>query len=135
MKLLLGTMILVSSMSWAGAKEDKKEPGAEMARLEAEIKTLSADKSCNQNEDCDKVGMGNRLCGGPAYFEVFSKLHTNTATMQKLAEQHRKAAQEFNKTQNSGMVGICAMAPVPEVFCQSGQCVAKKAKMRTLKAF
>ena len=91
-------------------------PGESLAR----IRSLVADATCTQSDQCRTVAIGANACGGPQGYLPYSVSRTNEKQLRELAERHKAERQAENKA--SGMVSTCRHIPDPGAVCISGAC-------------
>ncbi|RUO23282.1 hypothetical protein CWE08_01115 [Aliidiomarina iranensis] len=73
-------------------------------------------------EECRVVGLGQRPCGGPERFLVYSTATTDEEQLMGLVERYNALARE--QVSRSGMVGTCEVLPEPGLILRGGVCVA-----------
>jgi hypothetical protein len=90
-------------------------------QLYTRMQKLTADKSCSADNQCSVLGIGQRACGGPEQFLVFSLAKTDQKLLSFTADRYRKTRQE--QQQRLGEMSICQQLPTPTAACQLGKCV------------
>lgn len=90
-------------------------------QLYSRMQKLTADKSCSNDNQCAVIGIGQRACGGPEQFLVFSQQKTDQKLLGFTAERYRKTRDEHN--QRLGSYSICQQLTTPLAACQLGKCV------------
>ena len=88
--------------------------------LANEIHLLIGQASCTSDDQCAAVAMGNKSCGGPAFYLPYSKLNTDTKNVLSLAKEHRELSQKYNHL--LGLMSDCAMVTEPPVACTNDKC-------------
>ncbi len=90
-------------------------------QLYTRMQKLTADKSCSHDNQCSVLGIGQRACGGPEQFLVFSQQKTDQKLLSFTADRYRKTRQE--QQQRLGEMSICQQLTTPLAACQLGKCV------------
>lgn len=80
----------------------------------------SVDLSCESVDDCDSMAYGDRACGGPAGYLVYSKNNPVLSLLEESAKTSSRVHRELN--QEFGLFSICALAPRPRVKCIENKC-------------
>ena len=104
--------------------EDPFDEAADRARLdkiEAEIDGLIGEATCSDAKDCRVIAFGDKPCGGPWSFKVYSVSTVDSVGLADLVAGYNK----FNKTLNAryGWMSDCMVVMPPEVDCVEGRCV------------
>ena len=104
--------------------EDPFDEAADRARLdkiEAEIDGLIGEAPCSDAKDCRVIAFGDKPCGGPWSFKVYSVSTVDSVGLADLVAGYNK----FNKTLNAryGWMSDCMVVMPPEVDCVEGRCV------------
>ena len=94
--------------------------------VDSEAADLASDTYCEVVSDCAFVAMGQRACGGPSSYKVYSKLIGEAAVskLQALSAESNALAKKAN--QESGFLSTCEMYPQPSPSCVKNQCVQNK---------
>lgn len=81
---------------------------------------------CSDVSQCDKVAVGEKLCGGPASYLVYCKTSTDPARMQRLLDAvNTVSARALDEQRAQGLSGTCEVTPEPTLALENGACVAK----------
>ena len=94
---------------------------SERELLRNEITLYSSDLSCNSNEDCKTVGIGDRPCGGYGEYIIYS---TNTIAVEKMedmASRYYELDRKFNA--DNMMLSICSVEMPRVSACIHAKCV------------
>lgn len=83
---------------------------------------IESDLSCNSDNDCEVVEIGERACGGPAGLAVVSKLSPHRSAIAQLLAEILELSREQNR---QGQASICVLLSVPTPKCEQSRCVAK----------
>ena len=90
-------------------------------QLYSRMQKLTTDKSCSNDNQCSVMGIGQRACGGPEQFLVYSQQKTDQKLLGFTAERYRKTREVHN--QRLGSYSICQHLTAPLAACQLGHCV------------
>lgn len=71
-------------------------------------------------EQCRVIGLGEKPCGGPERYLLYSTATTDESTLFALVERYNAHA----RIANEGMVSDCSIVPEPVVSMQNDVCVA-----------
>ena len=107
------------------ASEDKvatdlKTSDAELATRLAEIKAMIGAAAADHSAQCKIVGVGQKPCGGPAFYLPYSTKDVDEAKLLSQIEAYNQLAKAHNE--RSGMMSDCAIVPVPQVALVGGFC-------------
>jgi len=104
------------------ASEDKvvQASDAELATRLAEIKAMIGAAAADHSAQCKVVGVGQKPCGGPAFYLPYSTKDVDEAKLLSQIEAYNQLAKAHN--QRSGMMSDCAIVPVPQVALVGGFC-------------
>lgn len=89
------------------------------------IRSAIGQALCTQDAQCRTLAVGEKSCGGPEAWLVWSTTSPKAAQLPGWAAQSAAAARQRNA--NSGMVGTCQFNPDPGAVCQAGRCVPRVA--------
>lgn len=104
------------------ASEDKvvQASDAELATRLAEIKAMIGAAAADHSAQCKVVGVGQKPCGGPAFYLPYSTKDVDEAKLLSQIEAYNQLAKAHNH--RSGMMSDCAIVPVPQVALVGGFC-------------
>ena len=106
---------------------DKTELGLEkvsqetLNSLRADISAIEKNNECDSNTQCKVIAAGNRACGGPSHYMLYSTKTTTDETAKAVADKLSKYESLYNA--QSGMQSICAMLTKPTTQCINNKCV------------
>ncbi|MEQ3512565.1 hypothetical protein ABMY35_04200 [Pseudoalteromonas sp. BZB3] len=106
---------------------DKTELGLEkvsqeaLNSLRADISAIEKNNECDSNAQCKVIAAGNRACGGPSHYMLYSTKTTTDETAKTVADKLTKYESLYNA--QSGMQSICAMLTKPTTQCINNKCV------------
>lgn len=86
--------------------------------IEALITTEATDAS-----QCKTIAFGDRACGGPEEFLIYSTLNTDVELLENLVSEYNYQAGQYNL--RTGLASICSIEMEPEVTLKNGVCVEK----------
>jgi len=86
-----------------------------------QLKTLTENTSCDTSTQCRVLPVGNRACGGPSSYLIYSTKHSNNEEVEKLAEHITSLESQFNA--QTGMMSICQHLTAPATQCSDNKCV------------
>jgi hypothetical protein len=95
---------------------------SDIARLEAEVRSLVKTSGCQIAAQCRVAPIGSKACGGPRGYIVYCSLTTDSAALHRKLEELRRAEAERN--QREGLVSDCSLALPPSVDVSGGSCRA-----------
>jgi hypothetical protein len=90
-------------------------------QLYQRLQKLTADKSCQQDQQCKVLGIGSKACGGPEQFIVYSEQSTDGKMLAITSERYAKLKKE--QQSRLGMMSTCQQLVTPVASCQSSKCV------------
>ena len=96
----------------------------------SQIKTEVTNKSCTSDVSCQSIGIGQKSCGGPQNYIVYSSDTTDVSKLSQLVNQYNqlKIQQQSLSNSNSGSIfaSTCEVTPYPEVFCSNANRCEKR---------
>lgn len=72
---------------------------------------------------CKAIAFGDRPCGGPEEFLIYSTLNTDVELLEKLVSEYNYQAERYNL--KTGAASICSIEVEPELMLKNGECVEK----------
>lgn len=124
---VLPILVLTAGLTClAACKGD--DPNAEtrdrllLEEMAADIDSLIGDAACADAEDCRAIAFGDKPCGGPWSYKVYSVTSVDTLKLVGLVDAHF----EFNRTLNEryGWMSDCMFVMPPNIDCVEGKAVA-----------
>ncbi|WP_338847418.1 hypothetical protein V8J88_01720 [Massilia sp. W12] len=106
----------------------KKSTEKVSQELEA-VKKAVGKASCEADNQCKTVAMGEKACGGPEFFLPWSsdsKANPQAGKVEELAAKHRLARQK--QIAAEGEMSDCKVVSDPGAQCKAGKCVLKEVK-------
>lgn len=101
---------------------DESDDLARLAKMKQDILDLVEESTCEGLSDCTIIGIGAKPCGGSWEYVVYSKSSVDPGELKDLVMRYY----EFNDVLNRryGYASDCSLAPIPQVACVDGRCVA-----------
>ncbi|NMM42527.1 hypothetical protein [Pseudoalteromonas arctica] len=90
-----------------------------VSKLNSALAELVQDNSCTASFQCKVLEVGQRACGGPSRYVVYSTLHTQQENAEQLADQITE--QETADNQTNGLTDCLPVLPV-QALCIDQQC-------------
>ncbi|MCQ8880101.1 hypothetical protein NQT69_19050 [Pseudoalteromonas shioyasakiensis] len=87
----------------------------------AQLKSLTADLSCDTSAQCQVLPVGSRACGGPSSYLVFSTKNSDSEKVEQIAKRITSLESQLNA--QTGMMSICQHLTAPAAQCSSNKCV------------
>lgn len=94
------------------------------ARLEGmrqDIIEFIGEPTCRDSTDCRYIAFGDKPCGGPWEYLIYSASEVDTLELQSMVESYNRFNEELNR--RYGWVSDCSVPPVPNLGCREGLCV------------
>ena len=103
-------------------ESSKEQDLANLTVLQEEIELLIDSADCSENSGCEYIAFGNKACGGPKSYLVFSTSIDIELLQQKVATYN---ALENSFNQKWGIISDCSVPMPPiDVTCVIGKCTA-----------
>lgn len=93
---------------------------ARIAEMLIEINDLISDKSCNKDGQCKVMAYGDKACGGPVGYLVYSSGNVDENQLKDLVEKFTDLQSLMNE--QYGYISDCSIASPPDVSCLGGNC-------------
>jgi hypothetical protein len=93
---------------------------AKLHRLSTYVRDYIADRSCTGVDQCRTMGFGDKVCGGPREYLIFSKATVDSAVLRTLVREHFVVDSICNVKYRLG--SDCAIELRPLVDCVDGEC-------------
>lgn len=105
-----------------GCYHDLNQCGLPASALVEEIEWMIADQSCDDDEQCQRIGIGAKPCGGPWRVEYFSTKNTDPDELRRLVGIYN--ASDRMRNSRHRCLSTCDFVRRPPPVCLSGYCVA-----------
>lgn len=108
-----------------GASSAKDSVVKESSEVYHQMIELANNTYCESSSDCGVVAVGQRACGGPSKYMVYSKHigEESQAQLVSLSQRSKELAMQVNLKQQ--MMGICQVLPAVTAICVDNQCVGQ----------
>ncbi len=90
-------------------------------QLQLRLERLTEDKTCQQDNQCQVIGVGARPCGGPDQYLIYSTLNTDEKMLSYTNERYQKLKKQQNE--KLGLMSTCQMLMPPVSACVAQKCV------------
>lgn len=120
---LVSLAILVATGCQSTAPTETKalnQPFSTMLSAEKKLEKLIVDKSCDASYQCKVLPLGERACGGPSYFKIYSTKTADQEQVEFVASEITSFEQMYNETNNA--FSTCQNAIAPQTLCISSTC-------------
>ena len=126
MRRMIPAIIMITCFAVLSACQDEShdEPAdrVHLAELEAEIDELIGEALGNDITDCRSIAFGDKPCGGPWKYKVFSISGLDTLELGELVASYNKFNTILNK--RYGWMSDCMGVTPPNLDCVDGHCIA-----------
>lgn len=124
--LALFTLVLFQNCGMPASGKEDKADSVRALQDEIELTKQKIEDTiglrCTQNSECAVMPVGDRACGGPRDYLIYSAGDTNVTELSRLAALSTSLEDAFNRT--AEIVGICSIAMPPDVACVANVCEA-----------
>ncbi len=120
--LLLPVLLLaaacqpLTNLPLKGLEQDQ----AQLDSLLQEIQLLITDKSCGSDGQCAFIAYGQKACGGPVGYLVYSSSQVDVNQLTALVNQYTSLQEDMNE--EYGLISDCSAPVEPAPGCVSGNC-------------
>ncbi len=121
-------IVCIAGLAACNDEEDPLDEAADRARLvkmETEIDDLIGEATCKDAKDCRSIAFGDKPCGGPWSYKIYSVSDLDSLQLADLADLV-DAYNKFNGVLNEryGWMSDCMVVMPPNIDCVEGRCVA-----------
>ena len=123
MKLANYPSIILFTSLLAGCQissNNKPNQVATITDAENKLTMLISDKSCDASFQCRVISYGERACGGPSRFDIYSIKNAKQEEVEFLANEITLFEQRYNQSNNA--FSTCEHNTAPQTLCISKQC-------------
>lgn len=115
-------VLLLFPLMACGNDSAEPENLPDISAVYKKMESLTQDKSCEIDSDCGVMPTGERACGGPSGYMVYSqRLGTESISqLESLAKQSSDMARLINE--KSDMMSTCDVLPPATAACIENQC-------------
>ena len=95
----------------------------EIQSVDNAVAEITGNNYCETDQDCALLPIGERACGGPSNYVIYSRRLGDEALnkLQELSAESVALAKKANK--ESGYLSTCQMYPIPTISCVENKCV------------
>jgi len=120
-------IMIVCVASLAACKDDdpvfdEAADRAALEKMEAQIDTLIVKGTCADSEDCRSIAFGDKPCGGPWSYKVYSVSGVDSLQLAGMVDAYFIFNRKLNE--RHGWMSDCMVVMPPNIDCVEGQCVA-----------
>jgi len=101
--------------------DDEDQDRALLQRMRADIEFFVGVPACADSGDCAFVAFGDKPCGGPWRYLVYSKASVDSALLAQKIEAYNQFEDACNR--KYGWMSDCSTPPLPRLDCVKGVCV------------
>ncbi len=117
------TLLIILILTIFGCEEENKEDDFDtLAVMGAEIYGLIEDKSCNDVSDCRSIGFGDKPCGGPWSYLIYSIVNVDTVDLLAKVQSYNDYERELNL--KWGAYSDCSFAVPPVLGVVHNACTS-----------
>lgn len=87
---------------------------------ETTLAKVIADKSCDATYQCRVIAYGERACGGPSRFDIYSIKNSKQEEVEFLANEITQFEKAYNE--NAPEFSTCEHNPSPQSLCIANTC-------------
>ncbi|MCK4655569.1 MAG: hypothetical protein KAT85_01020, partial [candidate division Zixibacteria bacterium] len=69
---------------------DESEDIAKLGRMEKQILAFSCDAQCTDSTDCRRIAFGDKPCGGPWKYLIYSASTIDTMELQRMVASYNE---------------------------------------------
>lgn len=112
--------IILILFSTACSRSKNVKEDSTLTELNRTISLLSKDKSCDDINQCKSIAYGDKPCGGPYSYLIYSSKNTDSVKLLEKVKLYNKLERETNIKNNA--VSNCMMILPPILVCNITQC-------------
>ena len=118
-KCLVTTACLMIVSGCVSTTDSATTGSASLDKSNSALNELVQDTSCTASFQCKVLEVGQRACGGPSRYVVYSTLNTEQEKVEQLAQQINALEADNNKS--NGLTDCLPVLPV-QALCISQTC-------------
>ena len=100
-------------------------PAVDLLKMRQAILTQVRDAPCSSPSVCRTIAFGEKACGGPRQYLIYSTSATDSARLAREVARYNEA--ERKRTREEGRMSDCMAMMRPQVSCITSQCRAATA--------
>jgi len=106
----------------SGPRHDEEHDIAQLNAMETAILQMIGDASCRDSTDCRYIAFGDKPCGGPWGYLVYSVSSVDSVALARAVADYNAFNAELNR--RYGWISTCDIPPPPVLGCIDGKCTA-----------
>lgn len=114
------TLTLTSVGCVSAPASEPADVDTSSAQLMLQIRAEIGNVACSNDAQCRTIGVGYKVCGGPAGYLAWSTQRSNEAKLMALVQ--REAELERIESERSGRLSDCRFVPDPGAVCRDSRC-------------
>lgn len=125
--LLFTSLIISAGISLSACAQNNTQNSSESEvkpNTLAQLQEMISDKSCQQDNQCRVVAIGQNPCGGPESYEAYSTLNSDEQKVRELAKNYTEQRKQENTAEKK--IGMCRHLVKPAVACKAQVCQFSK---------
>ena len=104
----------------AQSAQQQLEMELNLAHQQINLKNMNL--ACAGDGNCESMPMGERPCGGPSSYLIFSNTNMYAVELHKLVDKYTELEKRINNG-SSNIVSSCQSLPEPDPRCEKDKCV------------
>lgn len=100
----------------------------EMREIRRSMEQEVGDASARRIDQCRVLRVGEKACGGPQAYLIYSTAVSSERKLQELARQYTEAEEKYNRV--TGAMSTCSYVMPPELHFSNGKCTDKRNEAR-----
>lgn len=124
MQLVRFSSLFVACYFLAGCQLNQSNSPANpihtISDAESTLANVISDKSCDATYQCRVIGFGERACGGPSRFAIYSIKNSKQEDVEFLANEITQFEKVYNES--SKAFSTCEHNPSPQTLCIANTC-------------
>lgn len=101
---------------------------AEMREIRRSMEQEVGEASARRIDQCRVLRVGEKACGGPQAYLIYSTAVSSERKLQELARQYTEAEEKYNRV--TGAMSTCSYVLPPEPQLRNGKCTGKRNEAR-----
>ena len=119
-KVLVG--MATASIACVSQTQSPPNDSVDLDEMKAEIEALIANPVCTNVNDCRTAAFGEKPCGGPWEYLVYSITEADSLELARRIHEYNAAQAEDNRKR--GIVSDCMVVMPPTLGCTNNLCTA-----------
>jgi hypothetical protein len=119
---LVATLLSPARARAVDAQTAQQKLEAEKSSLEQQIHAKNQNLSCAGDGNCESMPMGEKPCGGPSTYLIYSTSNMYAPELQKLVARYTEVEKRVNNG-SMNIVSTCSSLVEPDPRCEKDRCV------------